>query len=174
MLLRALLLLLLMPAPALAVARGFHPPATEMERKLDSIIMHVQDDGELPKYILRGGKQNNVRDAMLADMFTPELMKAFRDVEANTVYTRCGGQYQPGEDCGINYNPITCLKFERGAYLYRTESAVPYKEGEYNALIAMKLLDGEQIVANYMMVKVGGQWKLDGVDCAIDGDDFNL
>lgn len=173
MLLRAFLLFLLLPAAAFAAARGFHPPLSDIERKLDAILLQIQGEPDLPMYVLRGGERNTVRDATLADMFTPELMKAFRDREADTVYTRCGGQYQAGQDCGISYNPVTCLTFTRKAYLYRTESSEPYKAGEYNALVAMKLPGGDAIVANYMLVKVGNQWKLDGVDCVL-GDDFNM
>jgi hypothetical protein len=147
---------------------------TEAERTLDGIITKVQQEGDLPLYILRGGARSAERDMALAQMFTPEIMKAFRDAEADKVYSRCGGQYQPGQDCGISYNPVTCLSFERNDYLYRTESSAPYKDGELNTRVAMAMPEGGLIVATYQMVKVGTQWKLDGVDCGVDGDDFNL
>jgi hypothetical protein len=159
--------------PAARAAGGFHPPATEAEMTLAKIIDAVQDDGELPSYLLHHRTADKLRDAQNREMFTPALLDALTDTEANMVHNRCGGYYVPGEKCGISYNPITCLNFERNAYFYRTDSAGAYSLGDYNAVIAFKLPEGLQIVATYNMLKIDGKWKLDGVECTLGGS-FNM
>ncbi|MBY0406590.1 MAG: hypothetical protein K2Q01_02775, partial [Rickettsiales bacterium] len=103
----------------------------------------------------------------------PALMNALQEAEANEVHRRCGGRYIPGQSCGIRYNPVTCLDFERQEYVYRTDSAGDYQTGEFNAVIAYRLPEGTQIIATYTMLKVDGKWKLDGIDCTVGGS-FNM
>ncbi len=151
----------------------FHPAATEAEKALAKIIDTVQDDGELPHYLLRHGAPELEREKQVNSMFTPALQRALVDSEADTVHTRCGGQYIKGEKCGITYNPVTCLEFERDQYLFRTDSAGAFSTGDYNAVIAYRLPEGQQIIATYNMLKVDGKWKMDGIDCSVGGS-FNM
>ena len=152
---------------------GFHPAATEAEKTVAKIIKAAQDDPAVPNYLLRGkGLEVGVLKE-IQGMFTPALLRAFREAEANMVHEHCGVSYIAGEQCGIRYNPVTCLDFERNEYVFRTDSGGEYHSGEYNAVIAYRLSEGQQIIATFNMLKVGSHWKLDGVDCAI-GDSFNM
>ena len=158
--------------PALAFG-PFHAPITEAEKTLAGIIAKVQDDGDLPHYLLQHASADPVREKQNNTMFTPALQKALLDAEADRVYTQCGGQYIKGQHCGIAYNPVTCLDFERKQYVFRTDSAGAFSKGDYSAVIAYKLPAGQQIIATYTMLKVDGKWKLDGIDCTVGGS-FNM
>ncbi len=137
------------------------------------IIALSQDDKQLPHYLLMHSSADPAREKQDNDNFTPALLRALQDKEADSVHAKCGGQYIRGEKCGIAYNPVTCLDYERPAYFFRTDSAGAYTGGEYNAVIAYRLPEGQQIIATYTMLKVDGKWKMDGIDCAI-GDNFNM
>lgn len=148
---------------------GFRPPLTAAEKALDRIIRRTQDDPALPRYLLAPSSPDPLRASQSRDMFTPALLAALENAEADLVYSRCGGRYIPGEQCGIRYNPVTCLDFEQDSYVYRTDSAAEYAAGAYNALIAYRLPEGQQIIATYSMLNVDGQWKLDGIECTVGG-----
>lgn len=160
--------------PVAAFAFGpFHPAATEAEKALARIIQKAQDDKELPRYLLEHSSPDPVRDKENSTMFTASLLAALNDSEADQVHRRCGGRYIPGEVCGIKYNPITCLDFERPMYVFRTDSSGEFSNGDSSAVIAYRLPEGQQIVATYNMLRVDGMWKVDGVDCTVGGS-FNM
>lgn len=162
-----LLLTLLLPLPAFAA--GFHPPASEAERALDATIKRAQTDAAMKGYLLRAPATYGVLGDEYGKLYTKGLMNAWSETEANLVYQQCGGDYQTGRHCGIEYNPVTCTNFNYENYVYRTDA-----DADPNAaVIAYRLPEGIQIIATYYLVKRDGAWKLDAVDCVV-GDKFNL
>lgn len=157
-----------------AHARGFHPATSAMEKALDAALQEVQADAAWPRYLLYHAQRDKALDVRNDGYFTPALLEAWLNAEANRVYSRCGGSYAGGQQCSIPYNPLTCLQFVHRDFVYRVESSAPYSEGEKNALIAMKLAEGEQVIATYSMLKVGTLWKVDGVHCHVENESYNM
>lgn len=167
-----MLIVMGMAGPAQAYT-PFHPAATDAEKTLEQIIQRAQTDEGLPRYLLQHKATDRGRDKDNLTMFTPALLRALIETEANLVQTRCGGNYLKGEKCGITYNPLTCMDFRHDQYFFRTDSAGAFSNGDWSAVIALRLPEGTQIIGTYTMLKVDGKWKIDGIDCT-QGDSFNM
>jgi hypothetical protein len=155
------------PPPAASEARRapYHAPQTEAELALANVLhLDMTVTGGLWPALTKATGQ-------YATLFTPQLSLAVAKAEQKAVQRNCGGDPTKGE-CGLGYNPLTCAQDNPPApVLYRTVSA--RESGE--AIIGYAWGTGNTDQARYRLVKIGGTWKLDGIECPAVGDDkFNM
>lgn len=154
----ALVAVLLLSLPA--AAETPHPAATPMEKALHTLLVGFSKDERSALTLLGqpGGK------GKVPDTVTPALVQAMRAAEQAAVKRDCGGKYQDGMICGLDYHPVLCGQDSPAKFLYRTVGAdrvEMYWPGE------------KKPTATYRMAEAGGTWKLDGIACT-EADSFNM
>ncbi len=152
-----------------AAAENIHPPKTTIERALDAILKHADQDPDQLDNLFDGRGQRPFRPAVdYSKVLTAPLMAAMSAKEKSLVQSECGGHYRKGELCGLDYSPITCAQDLSDSYLYRTEAS-----GEDRAEITYYWPGEKKPVATYRLVRQAETWKIDGIRCT-DGDAFNF
>jgi hypothetical protein len=111
--------------------------------------------------------RNRAKDVFYKDLFTPKLLHVFAQVELEALQESCGGKYIEGDLCGLGVSPITCSQDPPESYAYQTQSG-----SEHEAIIRAIDRMRNQTTSTYRMVKIGRDWKLDGIDC--DDMKFNM
>jgi hypothetical protein len=171
-----LVALLLFYVPACCADGAFHAPDSDAEKALDHILDsdRILDSGQqkspgFHEFMIGADKLDKSHEDAYGAMFTKPLLAAWRLAERKAVRVNCHGHYQKGELCGIDYDMLTCAQDEADTYLYRTDV-----DDGHVARIAYKWLGNEPEVASYVLVKEGGQWRLDGVDCLIVKNSFHI
>jgi hypothetical protein len=167
------LCLSIVASPAIAAA-VFHAPVTEQEKALDVIVMQASHDvkrDETPMHMEISEKtwhnSAKIRNEY-SHLFTRKLMDAIHAAETRQVQENCGGHYRQGDLCGLGYNPLLCAQDVSDQYLYATE-----KESGREAVIRSKW-PNEHDFMTYKLIKEGNEWKVDGIDCASLGTQFNM
>jgi hypothetical protein len=143
----------------------YHAPQTEAEQALDKVI-HLDMTvtcGLWPALTKATGQY--------ATLFTPQLSHAVANADQKLVQLNCGGDPTKGV-CGLDYDPLTCAQdYPPAPILYRTISVKESNE----AIIGYAWGTGNTDQGRYRLVKVGGTWKLDGIECpAVGNDKFNM
>jgi hypothetical protein len=157
-------LLLFLPAACAAEKPAnrpqFHPPQTAAERALDAIF-HAEkiSEGEMNYFILKRPGYNRRKGETYSHFFTESLLDAWAKAGKKDIDEGCGGVYK-GEICSIDFDVLTCAQDVPDAYFYRT-----IKTQDSKAIITYSWPEDQRDGSHYLMVKTGGGWKLDGVDC---------
>lgn len=102
---------------------------------------------------------------------TEALRESINDAEKEAVNRNCGGKYIDGELCGLDYDVLTCSQDPPDSEnrLYRT-----IREKPIEAVIEVKAYNHDQPeYPMWKMVKIKGEWWLDGIYCSAD-DKFNF
>jgi hypothetical protein len=151
---------------------AFHPPRTEAERTLDSILAKDrQGDSDMRGYLIQYTQRDKSKDASYAPLFTDGFVKEVSVFEKHLVDTQCDGKYT-GELCGYDASYITCNQDSPDEYLYQTEGV-----NDNEAIIAViwppEYAENTPYKTVYHLLKNGETWQLDGILCA-DGDSFNM
>lgn len=158
----------------------FNAPKTEAEKALDGILKRATVDANFFEFVLKRPWFDPAKGNDYSTMLTQTLLDTLAAREAKYVKEDCGGKYLDGEICGLDYDPITCGQDPPLAYRFRTRMQ---KEGvavisTVNALssndFANYRLIADEYPPTYRMLKVNGQWQLDGIDCgdANSNDDY--
>lgn len=154
--------------PAAPAATAFHPPSSAAERALDAIIRRDDRDPALFEFAVKRPDRKKAKDQLYARYFSPGIQDAWLKAERALVNKDCGGNYQNGEICGLDYSPITCAQdHSETGYAYDT-----LKEDGASASIQMKWIELDKPAATYRMIRQKDGWILDGVACA-EGESFN-
>lgn len=140
----------------------FHAANTQAEKTLDAIIKQSETDENMIEYILNRPGYDPSKDNGYSHLFTPALLKAWTDKEANLLRQDCGGKYIDGEICGIDYSPITCGQDIVGGHFYRTLNS---SANTTSTVMAATSPQPDSSGAIYRLVRDEEGWKLDGVDC---------
>jgi TPR repeat protein len=148
----------------------FHTARSPAEKSLDEIISRTIKDNNIFEYVLGRPWYDAKKDSGYSRLFTKKLVGAITKQESDLVKETCGGKY--GDDiCGIDYNPITCAQdYSDSGYLYRT-----VEDDGYKAIILSPgvVYASNEAKTTYRLIKVGDDWKLDGVVCG-GGGEFNM
>ena len=149
-------------APASA---AFHAPATPAEKALDRTLHAIDADANLlDNLVHRPGSRQTVD---YRSMLTPALIAAIQEVERQLVKKNCGGHYRNGEECGLDYSPITCAQDTSPVYHYHTVLDLGPRQ-----VIEYAWPDEDKRVATYTLQNTPKGWRIDGVSCA-SGAGFN-
>ncbi|MBI4383274.1 MAG: sel1 repeat family protein [Nitrospinae bacterium] len=143
---------------------------TPAEKALDHILRRVEKDGNITQYVLGTPYYDAEKDTGYARLFTKTFLRAAAKKEADAVKRSCDGKYT-GEICGLDFNPITCAQdYSESGYLHRT-----MEDDGSKAIISSLGVDFEpsEVKTSYRLIKVGENWKLDGVHCG-GGGEFNM
>jgi len=152
-----------------AAAENIHPPMTTAERTLDGILKHSDHDADELDNLFGGRGQRNFHPSVdYSKVLTAPLIAAITAKEKALVQAGCGGHYQKGEVCGMDFSPITCAQDMSDSYLYRTEAS-----GGDRTEISYYWPGTKQPVAAYRLIRQAETWKIDGIRCT-DGDAFNF
>jgi hypothetical protein len=164
--------LVLVIGPSLAwpaAAETIHPPETTAERTLDGILKHADyDDQQLDNLFDGRGQRAFHATVDYSKVLTTPVLAAISAKEKTLVQAGCGGHYQKGEICGLDFSPITCAQDLSDTYFYRTETS-----GDDRAEIAYYWPGMTKSIATYRLVRQAGTWKIDGIRCT-GGYDFNF
>ncbi|MDE2182424.1 MAG: hypothetical protein KGJ78_05330 [Alphaproteobacteria bacterium] len=148
-----------------SAAGSFHPPASQTEKELDRMLHAADaDDNELNNIVHRPGSRQT-RD--YGTMLTPALIAAIRKTEMEWVRRDCGGKYRKGEECGLDFLPLTCSQDVSQTYLYHTVLDL----GSRVVIEYAWPQDGKR-AATYTLLQTPRGWRIDGISCA-DGPSFN-
>lgn len=152
--------------------KDFHPPRTAAERALDRVLLLDRDDDNSWAFVLGSTWYRAGDDPGYAALYTPALLASVRDLERRLVQESCGGEYQEGEICGLDYRPITCGQdVSDTGYVYLTIRQAP-REALLTRAWPESVESTEPMGGPvYRMVEAGGTWKLDGIICS---DRFNF
>jgi hypothetical protein len=158
-------------APGAGSEQPFHAARSAPEKALDEILRRSDHDDNLFEFVLKRPWFDPKKDKGYALLFTKQLLAAWAAAQAEQVRRDCQGKYVDGEVCGIDYNPIACgnATSEKG-YVFRTKQA-----NDREATISSRWA-GQASRADgplYRLVKEGGNWRLDGVDCG-NSAKFNM
>jgi hypothetical protein len=145
----------------------FHAARTTQEKTLAHILQQSEKQEGLMNGMLERVKLNEKQIVMVRKFFTPNMVNAWQQENKRIAEQDCGGAFLEENSCGFDYDPLLCAQDDNdGKFIYRTE----YQSSK-QTLISMQW-DGQPItepVARYRLIKSAGQWKLDGVACAIGG-----
>ncbi len=116
-------------------------------------------------YLLDIPHRDFKKDSDYGKLFTPALRKAASEAEAEMVKETCGGVYEEGELCGLDFDPIICAQDIPEYYLYRVEQL-----GADKAVVtlgfAQSMKDQDPYpAATYSVVRQGKGWIIDGILC---------
>ena len=145
----------------------FHLAESAPEKTLDRIIRRSEEGAFVDDLLKVPGASGGNHQ----DMFTAPLLKAFADVEARVVQENCRGEYVEGPLCGLDGNPVSCGQdSDVRPYVYRT-----LKQDGRVALVVSHWqgVSPDILLPSYRLVKMGNEWKVDGVQCG-DGLKFNM
>ncbi len=149
----------------------FHIAKSDAEKILDSIIHLTGKDANMYAYALGLPWYDAKKNTGYSRLFTKNFLRVAAKAELDAVKENCSGEYRDDDICGLDYDIFTCQEStsEKG-YLYRT------KEDNGQMAIIYYLWVGESIEEDrtfYKLIKDGGNWKLDGIDCG-NGVKFNM
>ncbi len=166
----AIALLSASPLAAAEVGKApFHAASSPVERLLDRIINTADKDPDLGPFALKLPSRDRRADSKYSALFSPALERAWSTAEADLVKKDCGGAYQEGEICGMDFSPITCAQDSNdGKYQYATTA-----QDDHSAVIALRWAGQPDVVATYRLLRHGGAWLMDGVACQA-GPHFNF
>jgi hypothetical protein len=137
-----------------------HAPQTQAEKALDSLIRRSQNDENMFEFMLGRPWYDPSKDQGYARLFTPALLKAWTEKEAELVQKSCGGKYIDGEICGIDYSPITWGQDYTEDNFYRT-----FDSSQNAARISATSNQFAKSGAIYTLTKYQDGWRLNSVDC---------
>lgn len=138
----------------------WHPPQTEAEKTLATVLRLSEKDQNLLEFMLRTPFYKAKSDKGYARFFIQRLLSDMAAMERAAVKENCRGKYVPGELCGTDHNPLTCAQDEMDGYLFKTQS-----QDATHALLASRRPTEKRTVAQYELVHEDGMWKLDRVHC---------
>jgi hypothetical protein len=150
--------LLALPTVGNAQTTLYHAPRTPAEIALSKVInLEISSGLGGPESALETGK------GPYATLFTPNLVRVVASAERAANPPGCQGV------CDLDVVVIFgCAQDTPPAPLYRTISAT----GSNEALIGYDGGFDDEIntdYGRYRMVKIGGAWKIDGIECSADG-----
>ncbi len=149
----------------------FHIAKTDAEKALDDILRRADKDGNMLEYVLGTSGYNAKIDPGYSRLFSINLLRAVAKAESDVVKRYCDGKYRDDDFCGLDYNPISCIQdsSEEG-YRYKTT-----EDDSHKAIIFYQWVgyDPNKARVFYRLIKDGGLWKLDGIDCG-NGAKFNM
>jgi hypothetical protein len=149
----------------LAAAGAFHPPATPVEKELDRILHKADaDENQLDNIVGRPGSKQTID---YRTMLTPALIAGIQMAEKDLVRRDCGGSYRKGEECGLDFLPVTCAQDTSPTYLYHTVLELGPR-----AVIEYAWPGDGKRAATYTLLQTPQGWRIDGITCAI-GPAFN-
>ena len=154
-----------------AAEEPFHAARSAQEKALNEILLLSDRDDNLFDFVLKRPWYDAKKDKGYARLFSKGLLAAWAGAEARAVERDCQGKYIDGEICGLDYSPITCgnATSDKG-YRFRTMKADEREATVFSRWTGQEAkADGPQ----YQLVKEGGGWRLDGVDCG-NGAKFNM
>jgi hypothetical protein len=151
-----------------ATGSAWHAPLTASEMALDRILKMADSDRDQLDNLLGGRGRANYHATMdYTPVLTPPLLAAIKRSEDQLVQKSCGGHYT-GEICGLDFSPVTCAQDVNDTYLYHTE----FKRGHVAEISYAWSSANASPVATYMLLEVGGNWKIDGIKCL--GNAWNM
>jgi hypothetical protein len=172
----AVILATMASAGVASAGPAFHPAQSAAEHALARIL---KLDGDTPGQIDPTGIAANGRrprttpppGAAYLRYLTRPLAVAILVAEAREVKANCGGVYTPGDECGMEADPIICAQDFPASYLFRTTRSGP---GLAVVEAAWPPDRGAQPTRSgaYRLTLTGGVWKIDGISCAA-GDTYN-
>lgn len=153
----------------------YHKPETEAEKKLDEILNLAMKgkSWELyyyPIYPYRKGitsiskKEYNY----YASFLTKELAQAIDDEEKRIFKESCPNGQTEGDNCGFEFDPLTCAQDHPSFYLYQTTS-----QTDSEAIIYYMWGEG-YYRQKRKLIKQNNKWKLDGIDCSDPAENYVL
>jgi hypothetical protein len=154
----ALALAILAGPPALAAPRL---PTSPAERALDQVLRTADKDDNLLDNLFHGRAGAKSRQTVDYTKFlTPKLIDTIYAEQQRTIRADCGAKPDPGDQCGLDYSPITCGQDTPKHYLYETA-----RIDASTAIISSFWPKPQGRDAVYRLVKTGAGWRIDGLRC---------
>lgn len=148
---------------------SFHVAQSDAENALDGILHLYNNDNNMHRYVLGTPEYDAKKDTGYSRLFTKSFLQTFAKKQSEAVKNECDSKYD--DKCRHLFSPFVCSQnFSSPGYTVQT-----MKNDGRKALIFYEWLGNTPKIAKtlYRLVKVRGEWKLDGIDCG-DGTKFNM
>jgi hypothetical protein len=149
-----------------------HLAATEPERALNATLRIAdKDEKEFDNLFQGRGDPKFHQTVDYRQFLTAPLLAAIAAEQRKLLKADCGGKYLEGDECGLDYDPITCAQDTPPHHLFDTVRA------DANVAVINETWPGEKKITTYRMVHRSGHWLIDGIRCADStpaGGRFNM